>query len=126
MSESGSLASGEAYKKAITPTLNKCKEIVNKLKPEIIQALKQAYFLETGEQLSVTMEFSDGVDLTKYEETQIDVLLADTKILSRRSILAKYGYTEEEAQRELERIAEDERVITNVIDTVELEDVKEI
>lgn len=126
LSESGSLASGEAYKKAITPTLNKCKEIVNKIKPEITQALKQAYFLDTGKQLSVSITFSDGVDLTKYEETQIDVLLADTKLLSRRSILAKYGYTEEEAQRELERIAEDERTITNVIDELDIEDVKDI
>lgn len=126
LSESGSLASGEAYKKAITPTLNKCKEIVNKIKPTMIQAFKQAYYLDTGKELSVTMTFSDGVDLTRYEETQIDVLLADTKILSRRSILAKYGYTEEEAQRELERIAEDERTITNVIDTLNIEDIKNV
>lgn len=123
LTDLGSLPSGEAFRRAITPTINKCRDITNALYDGLINMYKQAYKIDTGKDLSVNVTFSDGISLSDAEKIQNDAGLINAKILSRRTILASRGYTEQEALEELQKIAEDDAIVEPAIDTINPEDI---
>ena len=124
LSQDGNIASGEAFKKAITPTLNKCRDIVNNLRIPLTRLYKQAYAIDnSGKELSMDIIFNDGISLSDKEIIENESLLVNNKILSRKTVLMKRGYTEQEAEEELEKIAVEEKMFTQVFDTVNEEDI---
>ena len=124
LSQDGNIASGEAFKKAITPTLNKCRDITNNLRIPITYLYKQAYAIDNnGKDLSMDIIFNDGISLSDKENIENESLLVNNKILSRKTVLMKRGYTEEEAEEELKKIAVEEKMFTQIFDTVNEEDI---
>lgn len=125
LSQDGNIASGEAFKKAITPTLNKCRDIVNNLRIPLTYLYKQAYAIDNGgRDLSMDIIFNDGISLSDKENIENESLLVNNKILSRKTVLMKRGYTEAEADEELQKIATEEKIFTQVFDTLEDEDIE--
>lgn len=125
LSRDGNIASGEAFKKAIIPTLNKCRDIVNNLRIPLTYLYKQAFYLDNeGKDLSMDIIFNDGISLSDKENIENESLLINNKILSRKTILMKRGYTEKEAQQELDEIAKEENLFTQVFDTINQEDIE--
>lgn len=124
LSQDGNIASGEAFKKAITPTLNKCRDIVNNLYVPLMNVYKFAYKIENNANLSLELNFNDGIALSEKENIENESLLVNNKILSRKTILIKRGYKENEAEEELKKIAEEEKMFMNVFDTINDEDIE--
>lgn len=125
LSQEGNIASGEAFKKAITPTLNKCRDIVNSLRIPLTYLYKQAYAIDNNNKdLSLDIIFNDGISLSDKENIENESLLINNKILSRKTVLMKRGYTEAEADEELKKIATEEKMFTQVFDTLEDEDIE--
>lgn len=125
LSQDGNIASGEAFKKAITPTLNKCRDIVNNLRIPLTYLYKQAYAIDnSGSDLSMDIIFNDGISLSDKENIENESLLVNNKILSRKTVLMKRGYTEAEADEELQKISAEEKMFTQVFDTLEDEDIE--
>lgn len=125
VTDGGSISSGEAFKKAITPTLNKARDIVNNIYTPLLTLYSQAYKLETGKEFSkLDIEFSDGISLSEKEETENASMEINNKLKSRKTYLISKGYTEEAADKELERIAEEQNKLSGIIvDTVAEEDI---
>lgn len=124
LSQDGNIASGEAFKKAITPTLNKCRDIVNNLRIPLTKLYKQAYAIDnSGKELSLDIIFNDGISLSDKEIIENESLLVNNKILSRKTVLMKRGYTEQEAEEELKKISAEEKMFTQIFDTVNEEDI---
>lgn len=124
LSQDGNIASGEAFKKAITPTLNKCRDITNNLRIPITYLYKQAYAIDNnGQDLSIDIIFNDGISLSDKENIENESLLVNNKILSRKTVLMKRGYTEQEAEEELQKISAEEKMFTQIFDTVNEEDI---
>ena len=124
LAQEGNIASGEAFKKAITPTLNKCRDIVNNLRIPLTYLYKQAYAIDNnGQNLSIDIIFNDGISLSDRENIENESLLINNKILSRKTILMKRGYTEAEADEELKKITIEEKMFTQLFDTLEDEDI---
>lgn len=124
LSQDGNIASGEAFKKAITPTLNKCRDIVNNLYVPLTNIYKFAYRIEKNADLSLELSFNDGIALSEKENIENESFLVNNKILSRKTILMKRGYKDSEADEELKKIANEEKMFMNVFDTVEDEDIE--
>lgn len=125
LSQDGNITSGEAFKKAITPTLNKCRDIVNNLRIPLTYLYKQAYAIDnSGSDLSMDIIFNDGISLSDKENIENESLLVNNKILSRKTVLMKRGYTEAEADEELQKISAEEKMFTQVFDTLEDEDIE--
>ena len=125
LSQNGNIASGEAFKKAITPTLNKCRDIVNNLRIPLTYLYKQAYAIDNGRRdLSMDIIFNDGISLSDKENIENESLLVNNKILSRKTVLMKRGYTEAEADEELQKISAEEKMFTQVFDTLNDEDIE--
>jgi hypothetical protein len=123
LSREGNTASGEAFKKAITSTLNKCRDITTNLYAPLYNIYKQAYLIEEKATLSLDIIFKDGISLSEKEELENEAIQVTNKLLSRKSILLKRGFTEEEAEKELERIMEEEEKLFGTIsETLEEKD----
>lgn len=123
LAQGGNIASGEAFKKAITPTLNKCRDIVSDLYIPLINIYKQAYKIENNADLSIEIKFNDGIALSEREIIENESLLINNKILARKTILSRRGYTEQEAEEEIKKIIEEEKALMLTIDTIEDEDI---
>ncbi|MEG0135825.1 MAG: hypothetical protein RR795_01270 [Cetobacterium sp.] len=120
ISQDGNIASGEAFKKAITPTLNKCRDIVNCLRKPLTKMYEQAYYIENKEKISITIKFKDGISLSEKENIENKSSLINNKILSRTSILIEMGFTEEEAKKELKRIADEDKLLNPVFEMIDI------
>lgn len=120
ISQQGNVVSGEAFKKAIIPTLNKCRDIVTRLRTPLTKLYKQAYKIEKKKDASLTIKFKDGISLSEKENIENKANLVNTKLLSRVSILIEMGYTETEAWAELRRIAEEQKIIMEVFEEGEV------
>lgn len=67
--------------------------------------------------------FNDGISLSDKENIENESLLVNNKILSRKTVLMKRGYTEQEAEEELQKISAEEKMFTQIFDTVNEEDI---
>lgn len=119
LSKEGGLASGEAYKKAITPTLNKCRDIANNLYVPFIKMYKQAYKIETGKDLEIEIEFQDGISLSEKEIIENEKSLVEAKLISRTTILKNRGV--ENPEEELKKIAEEEKLLNPIYSEIDLD-----
>lgn len=123
LSKEGNTASGEAFKKAITSTLNKCRDITTNLYIPLYNVYKQAYFIEKKGKLSFDIIFKDGISLSEKEKIENETLQVVNKLLSRKSILLNRGFTEDEAKKELEAIKQEENdLFGGVNETIEEKD----
>lgn len=122
---SGSISSGEAFKKAITPTLNKARDIVNNIYTPLVTLYKQAYKLEKKKEFTkFDIGFSDGISLSEKEEIENASLEVNSKLKSRKTYLMENGYTEKAADEELERIAEEQDRLSGMsLETIIDEDI---
>ena len=125
LSKEGNTASGEAFKKAITSTLNKCRDITTNLYIPLYNVYKQAYLIEEKGKLSFDIIFKDGISLSEKEKIENDSLQVVNKLLSRKSILLNRGFTEEEADKEIEAIVQEENKlfggVNEIIDDKDLD-----
>ena len=109
ITQDGGIASGEAFKKAITPTLNTCRDIANNLYVPLVRLYKQAYKIETGKELDIEIEFQDGITLSEKEVIENERALVDGKLISRRTILENRGIAD--PMEELKKIAEEIKLL---------------
>lgn len=109
LTQQGSIASGESFKKAITPTLNKCRDVANNLYVPLIKMYKQAYKIETGKDLEIEIEFQDGISLSEKETIENDKALVEAKLISRTTILKNRGVVN--PFEELKLIAEEQKIL---------------
>lgn len=119
LTQDGGIASGEAFKKAITPTLNTCRDIANNLYVPIIKMYQQAYKIETGKDLNIEIEFQDGISLSEKEIIENDKALVDAKLISRTTVLKNRGI--EDPIKELKLIAEEQRILADVFEDTPLD-----
>ncbi|MGL4934982.1 MAG: phage portal protein [Cetobacterium sp.] len=119
LNQDGGIASGEAFKKAITPTLNTCRDIANNLYVPIIKMYQQAYKIETGKDLNIEIEFQDGISLSEKETIENDKALVDAKLISRTTVLKNRGV--EDPIKELKLIAEEQRILADVFEDTPLD-----
>lgn len=122
LSREGNTASGEAFKKAITSTLNKCRDITTNLYIPLYSVYKQAYRIEENKELSFDITFRDGISLSEKEKIENEVMQVTNKLLSRRSILLNRGFTEEEAKLELEAIKNEENELFGISEIINDDD----
>lgn len=124
LGETGGIASGEAFKKAITPTLNKCRDITNRLYIPLLMAYRQAYQLDIGsDSLKLDIRFADGIAPSEQERAEIDAILINNEIQSRETILINRGYNKKEALSEIERIAEEKKLMYMTYGSIDSDDV---
>lgn len=127
LGDMGGVASGEAFKKAITPTLNKCRDINNRLYIPLIMGYRHAYQLETGEDsLKLDIKFADGIAPSDKETAETNAILVNNELQSRETILIKQGYNQKEALDEIQRIAEEKALMTLTAGEIDEENINPI
>ncbi|WP_373077262.1 phage portal protein [Fusobacterium varium] len=122
LSKEGNTSSGEAFKKAITSTLNKCRDITTNLYIPLYNIYRQAYLIEKQTELSFDITFKDGISLSEKEKIENEVLAASNMLLSRKSILINRGFTDIEADKELEAIKKEQNTLFGVSETIDSSD----
>ncbi|MCQ9628101.1 phage portal protein [Cetobacterium somerae] len=118
LSQEGGIVSGEAFKKAITPTLNACRDIANNLYVPVIKMYQQAYKIETGKELEIEIEFQDGISLSEKEIIENEKALVEAKLISRTTILKNRGI--KNPKKELKLIAEEQKIL-DVFENTEID-----
>ncbi|MBC2855473.1 phage portal protein [Cetobacterium sp. 2A] len=118
LTQDGGIASGEAFKKAITPTLNTCRDIANNLYVPLIKLYQQAYKIETGKELDIDIEFQDGISLSEKEAIENERALIDAKLISRTTLLKNRGVANPE--QELKKIAEEQKILADMFEDAEV------
>ncbi|MEG0730401.1 MAG: hypothetical protein RR421_03755, partial [Cetobacterium sp.] len=98
----------------------KCRDIVNCLRKPLTKMYEQAYYIENKEKISITIKFKDGISLSEKENIENKSSLINNKILSRTSILIEMGFTEEEAKKELKRIADEDKLLNPVFEMIDI------
>lgn len=114
LNQDGGIVSGEAFKKAITPTLNTCRDIANNLYVPLMKLYKQAYKIETGKDLEIEIEFQDGISLSEKEVIENERALVDAKLISRTTILKNRGIAN--PMKELKLIAEEQKILADMFE----------